>query len=53
MLCSYKASKSCEILGSPSGADEISSFLVCYIVVTAKELLFGLPDPQDEEIQPF
>jgi hypothetical protein len=27
--------------------------LVCYIMVTAKELFFGLPNPQDEGLQPF
>jgi hypothetical protein len=53
MLCSYKASKPCEILGSPSDIAEILSYLVCYIMVTAKELFFGLPNPQDEGLQPF
>jgi hypothetical protein len=53
MLCSYKAPKPCEITGSSSGVVEISSFLICYIMVTAKELLFELHDPQGKDYDPF
>jgi len=53
MLCSYKAFKPCELSGSASGVAEISSFLVRYIMLTAKELLFGLPDPEDEGLGPL
>jgi hypothetical protein len=39
MLCSYKAFKPCEILGSPSDVAAVSGFLVYYIMLTAKELI--------------
>jgi hypothetical protein len=48
MLRSYKLSKPCEILGSHNGAAENSSFLGCYTMLTGKELLLGLRDPEDE-----
>jgi hypothetical protein len=53
MLSSYKASKPCEISGSHSGAAENSSFLGCYTMLTGKELLLGLPDPEEEGLWPF